>query len=111
MSEPQSSSVITIMVFVASPEEIRKAVHEEPGAVQDTGGGDHEYPDHESGGKRRGKLLGVVKLVFLAAAKAVIGVSKIRAKTGTVSAKNRVGAASTREEPSIAGPVEFTCRW
>ncbi|KAF5626721.1 uncharacterized protein FTJAE_9578 [Fusarium tjaetaba] len=95
----------------ASPEEIRRAVQEEPGVVQGTGGDDHEYPDHESGGKRRGKLLGVVKPVVQAAAKTVIGVNKIRAKTGTVSAKNRVGAASTREEPSIAGPVEFTCRW
>ncbi|KAF5581768.1 hypothetical protein FPANT_8792 [Fusarium pseudoanthophilum] len=95
----------------ASPEEIRRAVQEEPGVVQGTGGDDHEYPDHESGGKRRGKLLGVVKPVVQAAAKTVIGVNKIRAKTGTVSAKNRVGAASTRDEPSIAGPVEFTCRW
>ncbi|KAH7222434.1 hypothetical protein BKA60DRAFT_607558 [Fusarium oxysporum] len=95
----------------ASPEEIRKAVQEEPGVVRDTGGDDHEYPDHETGGKRRGKLLGVVKPVVEAAARTVIGVNKIRAKTGTVSAKNRVGAASTREKPSIAGPVEFTCRW
>ncbi|RKL35780.1 hypothetical protein BFJ72_g8480 [Fusarium proliferatum] len=95
----------------ASPEEIRRAVQEEPGVVQDTGGDDHEYPDHESGGKRRGKLLGIIKPVVQAAAKTVIGANKIRAKTGTVSAKNRVGAASTRDEPSIAGPVEFTCRW
>ncbi|KAG5789490.1 hypothetical protein H9Q69_011454 [Fusarium xylarioides] len=95
----------------ASPEEIRRAVKEEPGVVQDTGGDDHEYPDHESGGKRRGKLLGIVKHVVQAAAKTVIGVNKIRAKTGAVTAKNRVGAASTRKEPSIAGPVEFTCRW
>lgn len=95
----------------ASPEEIRKAVQEEPGVVRDTGGDDHEYPDHETGGKRRGKLLGVVKPVVEAAARTVIGVNKIRAKSGTVSAKNRVGAASTREKPSIAGPVEFTCRW
>ncbi|KLO84705.1 Uncharacterized protein LW93_4984 [Fusarium fujikuroi] len=95
----------------ASPEEIRRAVQEEPGVVQDTGGDDHEYPDHESGGKRRGKLLGIIKPVVQAAVKTVIGANKIRAKTGTVSAKNRVGAASTREEPSIAGPVEFTCRW
>ncbi|KAF5589340.1 hypothetical protein FPCIR_6786 [Fusarium pseudocircinatum] len=95
----------------ASPEEIRMAVQEEPGVVQDTGGDDHEYPDHQSGGKRRGKLLGIVKPVAQAAAKTIIGVNKIRAKTGTVSAKNRVGAASTRDEPSIAGPVEFTCRW
>ncbi|KAF5530920.1 hypothetical protein FPHYL_14000 [Fusarium phyllophilum] len=95
----------------ASTEEIRKAAQEEPAVVRDTGGDDHEYPAHESGGKRRGKLLGIVKPVVQAAAKTVIGVNKIRAKTGTVSAKNRVGAASTREEPSIAGPVEFTCRW
>ncbi|SCO43721.1 uncharacterized protein FFNC_09350 [Fusarium fujikuroi] len=95
----------------ASPEEIRRAVQEEPEVIQDTGGDDHEYPDHESGGKRRGRLLSIVKPIAQAAAKTVIGVNKIRAKTGTVSAKNRVGAASTREEPSIAGPVEFTCRW
>ncbi|EXL94964.1 hypothetical protein NOF04DRAFT_11126 [Fusarium oxysporum II5] len=95
----------------APPEEIRKAVQEEPGVVQDTGGDDHEYPDHETGGKRRGKLLAIVKPVAQAAAKTVIGVNKVRAKTGTVSAKNRVGAASTREIPTIAGPVEFTCRW
>jgi hypothetical protein len=95
----------------ASHEEIQKAVQESPGVVRDTGGDDHEYPDHETGGKRRGKLLGIVKPVAHAAAKTVIGVNKIRAKTGTLSAKNRVGAASTREKPSIAGPVEFTCRW
>ncbi|KAF5546808.1 hypothetical protein FMEXI_5499 [Fusarium mexicanum] len=95
----------------ASSEEIRKAAQGEPGVVEDTGGDDHEYPDHETGGKKRGKLLAVVKPVVQAAAKTVIGVNKIRAKTGTVSAKSRVGAASTREEPSIAGPVEFTCRW
>ncbi|KAI1038315.1 hypothetical protein LB505_007857 [Fusarium chuoi] len=95
----------------ASPEEIRKAIQEESEVIQDTGGDDHEYPDHESGGERRGKLLNIIKPVVQAAAKTVIGVNKIRAKTGTVSAKNRVGAASTREQPSIAGPVEFTCRW
>ncbi|KAF4947767.1 hypothetical protein FGADI_10161 [Fusarium gaditjirri] len=95
----------------ASPEEIRKSVQGEPGVVQDTGGDDHEYPDHKSGGKRRGKLLGVVKPIIEAAAKTVIGVDKMRAKAGTVSAKSRVGAASTREKPSIAAPVEFTCRW
>ncbi|KAF5985361.1 hypothetical protein FBULB1_2931 [Fusarium bulbicola] len=95
----------------ASSEEIRKAAQGEPGVVQDTGGDDHEYPDHETGGKKRGKLLAVVKPVVQAAAKTVIGVNKIRAKTGTVSAKSRVGVASTRDEPSIAGPVEFTCRW
>ncbi|KAF5611412.1 uncharacterized protein FSUBG_2244 [Fusarium subglutinans] len=95
----------------ASSEEIRKAVQGEPGIVQDTGGDDHEYPDHETGGNKRGKLLAIVKPVVQVAAKTVIGVNKIRAKTGTVSAKSRVGAASTRDEPSIAGPVEFTCRW
>ncbi|KAF5240517.1 hypothetical protein FANTH_9565 [Fusarium anthophilum] len=95
----------------ASYEEIRKAAQGEPGVVQDTGGDDHEYPDHETGGNKRGKLLAIVKPVVQAAAKTVIGVNKIRAKTGTVSAKSRVGVASTRDEPSIAGPVEFTCRW
>ncbi|KAF5656326.1 hypothetical protein FCIRC_13704 [Fusarium circinatum] len=95
----------------ASSEEIQMAAQGEPGVVQDTGGDDHEYPDHETGGNKRGKLLAIVKPVVQAAAKTVIGVNKIRAKTGTVSAKSRVGVASTRDEPSIAGPVEFTCRW
>jgi hypothetical protein len=55
--------------------------------------------------------LSVIKPVAQAAAKTVIGVDKLRAKAGSEPAKNRVGAASPREEPPIAGPVEFTCRW
>jgi hypothetical protein len=55
--------------------------------------------------------LSIIKPVAQAAAKTVIGVDKLRAKAGSESAKNRVGAASPRVEPPIAGPVEFTCRW
>lgn len=94
-----------------SRQDIHAAVKKDAGVVQNTGGDDHESTESGSGGKRRGKLLSVVKPVVHAAAKTIIGVDKVRAKTGSESAKNRVGAASPRAEPPIAGPVEFTCRW
>jgi hypothetical protein len=86
-------------------------VAQDTGIVKDTGGDDHESSKSGSGGKKRGKLLSIVKPVAQAAAKTLIGVDKVRAKTGSESAKNRLGAASPRKEPPIAGPVEFTCRW
>ncbi|KAF4440617.1 hypothetical protein F53441_12238 [Fusarium austroafricanum] len=95
----------------ASQKEIQEAIQEDTGIIQNTGGDDNEYPEHNTGRKKRGKVLGIIKPIALAAAKTVIGVDKVRAKAGTRSAKNRVGAASPREKPPIAGPVEFTCRW
>ncbi|RGP81495.1 hypothetical protein FLONG3_364 [Fusarium longipes] len=95
----------------ATREEIQAAVEQDVGTVKNTGGDDHESSKSGSRGKKRGKLLSVVKPVAQAAAKTLIGVDKVRAKTGSESAKNRLGATSPREEPPIAGPVEFTCRW
>ncbi|KAF4334709.1 hypothetical protein FBEOM_11449 [Fusarium beomiforme] len=95
----------------ASKEEIAMAATEDSRITRTTGGDDHEQWKPDTGGNRRGKLLKIVKPVASVAAKTIIAVDKVRAKTGTVSAKNRVGAAATREKPSIAGPVEFTCRW
>ncbi|CAG7563787.1 unnamed protein product [Fusarium equiseti] len=95
----------------ATAAEINAAVQKDPAIVQNTGGDDHESSKSGTGGKKRGKLLSVVKPVAQAAAKTLIGADKLRAKTGSESAKNRVGATSPREEPPVAGPVEFTCRY
>ncbi|KAJ4113241.1 hypothetical protein NW768_011518 [Fusarium equiseti] len=95
----------------ATPAEINAAVQRDPSLIRNTGGDDHESSKSGTGGKKRGKLLSVVKPVAQAAAKTLIHIDKVRAKTGSESAKNRVGAASPREEPPVAGPVEFTCRY
>ncbi|KAF4970067.1 hypothetical protein FSARC_2813 [Fusarium sarcochroum] len=95
----------------ATQEELQAAIGEDVSKTEHSGGGDHESCASGSNGKRRGKLLSVVKPVALAAAKTVISVDKLRAKTGSETAKHRIGAASPREKPPIAGPVEFTCRW
>ncbi|CAF3461888.1 unnamed protein product [Fusarium graminearum] len=94
-----------------SQHEILAAAEQDVGTTKNTGGDDHESCKSGSGGKKRSKLLSVIRPVAQAAAKTLIGVDKVRAKTGSESAKNRLGAASPREEPPIAGPVEFTCRW
>ncbi|KAJ4269762.1 hypothetical protein NW762_001430 [Fusarium torreyae] len=95
----------------STQEEVQEAVEKDASTVQKSGGDDHESCKPGSEGKKRGKLLSVVKPVALAAAKTIIAVDKLRAKTGSETAKHRVGAASPREKPPIAGPVEFTCRW
>ncbi|KAH7238082.1 hypothetical protein BKA59DRAFT_530807 [Fusarium tricinctum] len=95
----------------ATKGEIQETVERDAGMIKDTGGDDYEYTKPGSGGKKRSKILSIIKPVAQAAAKTVIGVDKLRAKAGSESAKNRVGAASPRVEPPIAGPVEFTCRW
>ncbi|CEI69236.1 hypothetical protein FVEN_g4011 [Fusarium venenatum] len=92
-------------------QEIHAATEQDFGTIKDTGGDDHESCKSGSGGKKRSKLLGIVKPIAQAATKTLIGVDKVRAKTGSETAKNRLGATSPREEPPIAGPVEFTCRW
>ncbi|KAM0403489.1 hypothetical protein ACHAQC_001102 [Fusarium culmorum] len=97
--------------FGVSQHEILAAAEQDVGTTKNTGGDDHESCKSGSGGKKRSKLLSVIRPVAQAAAKTLIGVDKVRAKTGSESAKNRLGAASPREEPPIAGPVEFTCRW
>ena len=93
------------------PAALHEAVQKDTGVIQNTGGDDHESCKSGTGGKKRGKLLSVIKPVAQAAAKTLISVDKVRAKTGSESAKNRVGAAAPREEPPVAGPVEFTCRY
>ncbi|KAM0206231.1 hypothetical protein ACHAPA_012369 [Fusarium lateritium] len=95
----------------ATKGEIQATVERDEETIEDTGGDDHEHCKPGSGGKKRSRLLSIIKPVAQAAARTVIGVDKLRAKAGSESAKNRVGVASPREDPPIAGPVEFTCRW
>ncbi|KAF5021922.1 hypothetical protein F66182_6025 [Fusarium sp. NRRL 66182] len=95
----------------ATQGEVQEAVRKDGATMRNSGGNDHESCEPGSGGKRRGKLLGIIRPVAAAAVKTITSLDKVRAKAGSESAKNRVGATTTRQSPSIAGPVEFTCRW
>ncbi|KAF5673871.1 hypothetical protein FHETE_3258 [Fusarium heterosporum] len=95
----------------ATPRELQRAIGKDEGKVQGSGGNDHEIAESGSGGKRRGTILKIVKPIVHSVAKTVIAADKLRGKTGTESAKRRIGACESREQPSIAGPVEFVCRW
>ncbi|KPM35792.1 hypothetical protein AK830_g10778 [Neonectria ditissima] len=95
----------------ATEEEIHEAVEKDQEMLNQAGGDDHEATISGSHGKRRSKVLGVFKIGARAAAKTLIGIDKLRAKAGAESAKTRLGAASSLEEPPIAGPVEFKGRY
>ncbi|KAM0342617.1 hypothetical protein ACHAPU_009346 [Fusarium lateritium] len=95
----------------ATPRELQQAVGKDAGKVQRSGGNDHEIAESGSGGKRRGTILKIVKPIVHSVAKTVIAADKLRGKAGAESAKSRIGASESREQPSIAGPVEFACRW
>ncbi|KAF5617132.1 hypothetical protein F25303_13350 [Fusarium sp. NRRL 25303] len=92
----------------ATPGEVKAAVSEDVDMVGAAGGEDHESTEPGSHGKKRSKLLRILKPIAGAGMRAAISLDKVRAKTGSETAKDRLGAASARGEPPIAGPVEFT---
>jgi hypothetical protein len=90
---------------------IEKAAEKDAEKLEKAGGDDHEVSAPGSGGKTRGRVLGAVKNVAKGVAKTFIGVDNLSAKAGRQSAKNRRGAASNVDQPSIAGPIEFKARY
>ncbi|KAF4981026.1 hypothetical protein FZEAL_3078 [Fusarium zealandicum] len=95
----------------ATQDEIRGAANHDTEMLDEAGGDDHESTETGSNGKKRGSVLSVLRSSAKAAVKTAIGVDKIRAKVGSESAKNRVGAAAVTDKPPIAGPIEFTGRY
>ncbi|PTD04673.1 hypothetical protein FCULG_00001166 [Fusarium culmorum] len=64
--------------FGVSQHEILAAAEQDVGTTKNTGGDDHESCKSGSGGKKRSKLLSVIRPVAQAAAKTLIGVDKRR---------------------------------
>lgn len=95
----------------ATDSELQEAADGDVDRLHDAGGGDQEVTEDKHGGGKRKKLFDLFKFGARGAAKTVIAADKVRAKTGSDSAKARLGATDAPLKPALAGPLEFQCSY
>ncbi|KAL0935690.1 uncharacterized protein CTRU02_210281 [Colletotrichum truncatum] len=96
----------------ASQSKLDEMAERDPEMTDHAGGEDTEVQQAVGHGKKREKVFGLIKSGAKEVAKAASGVEKIRAKTGSEHAKQRVGVIpSSHNGPQIIGPVEFSARY
>ncbi|OLN94155.1 hypothetical protein CCHL11_07137 [Colletotrichum chlorophyti] len=96
----------------ASQSQLEEVAERNPEMAEHAGGEDTEIQQAVGHGKKREKVFGLLKGSAKEAAKAVSGVEKLRAKTGSEHAKQRVGVVPSKHNgPQIIGPVEFSARY
>ena len=97
----------------ASNEEIRSAIHEDPGEKEAaetaaaTTAGAEEKPKHRHGQH----ILGFFKGTTATGVETKLGVDKVRAKIGSAHAKNHLGVLPKAADLGPSGPVDFKGRY
>lgn len=93
----------------ATNEELRDTAAEHSPRLEHAGGDDEEVSGNknENEDSKRKKLFHLFKIAARRVAKTAIAVDKIRAKTGSDSARTRLGAVSSPQKLCLSGPVEF----
>ncbi|KAI9155480.1 Short-chain dehydrogenase/reductase ABA4 [Paramyrothecium foliicola] len=90
-------------------EEVVQAAAPDEEKIRDSGGGNDLVTEADSQGQGR-KIFKIFKSGARGLAKSIVKADHLSAKAGRDSAKMRLGAVSLRDDPEIAGPVEYTCR-
>lgn len=95
----------------ATKEELDDAVEHDPTTAPQLGGQDIQAAKEAKHGKKGHKILGFFKSTTKGAVETAIGADKLKAKTGSAAAKNRLGVVPNRGEQLLSGPVEFKGRY
>lgn len=95
----------------ATESELDEAMAHDPVTAYETAGDDVDAAKDAKHGKKGKRILGFFKGTTKAAVETVIGADKVKAKTGSGHAKDRLGAVPPKGEVPIAGPTEFRGRY
>lgn len=95
----------------ATDEELHKAIRYDSDMVNEAGGDDKEMTKSGSKHGKGAKALGVLRGAAKAMTKTAIGANKVRAGTGSVTAKNRLGAVPRPNSVPVADLAEFEARY
>jgi hypothetical protein len=95
----------------ATQEELDAAMAHDPDVAHQTAGEDIDASKNAKHGKKGSRLLGFFKGTTRGAVETAMGTDKLKAKTGSMHAKDRLGAVPPKNEVPISGPVEFKCRY
>jgi hypothetical protein len=96
----------------ASDTELYEAKRHHSDTVSEAGGDDVEMTSTTNDdSKKRSKVVSFFKGGAKAAVETALGVDRIRAKFGKESAKQRLGAIPSQDDPGVAGPCEFKARY
>ncbi|KAF2086697.1 hypothetical protein K490DRAFT_57606 [Saccharata proteae CBS 121410] len=96
----------------ATQEELDAAIAQhDPKVPHQTGGPDIDASKNASHGKKGSRVLNFFKGTTKATVETAIGADKLKAKTGSDRAKDRLGVVPKAGEDLTSGPVEFKCRY
>jgi len=95
----------------ATDEELHEAIRYDADMVNDAGGEDKEMTKAGSKHGKGAKVLGALRGAAKAMTKTAIGANKVRAGTGSLAAKNRLGAVPHHNEVPVANLMEFEARY
>lgn len=95
----------------ATEEELDEAMAHDPTTAHETGGSDIDASKDSKHGKKSSKILGFFKGTVKGGVETAIGTDKLKAKTGSTHAKNRLGAVPPKNVDLTSGPIEFKARY
>ncbi|KAF2865899.1 hypothetical protein BDV95DRAFT_672242 [Massariosphaeria phaeospora] len=95
----------------ATQEELDDAMTHDPSVAHETDGADIDNAKNAKHGKKGSKILGFFKGTIRGGVETAIGTDKLKAKAGSMHAKNRLGAVPPKNEDLTSGPVEFKARY
>ncbi|KAH7138927.1 hypothetical protein B0J11DRAFT_515643 [Dendryphion nanum] len=95
----------------ATAEELDAAMAHDPTTAHETGGSDIDASKDSKHGKKGSKILGFFKGTIKGGVQTAIGTDKLKAKTGSKHAKDRLGAVPPPNADLTSGPIDFKCRF
>ncbi|KAH9871818.1 hypothetical protein J1614_006075, partial [Plenodomus biglobosus] len=94
----------------ATQEELDEAMAHDPNVAHETGGEDIDQAKDTKHGKKGSKILNFFRGTVKGGVETTLTADKVKAKTGSTHAKNRLGAVPPKGVDLTSGPVEFICR-
>lgn len=94
----------------ATQEELDEAMANDPNVAHETGGEDIDQAKDSKHGRKGSKILNFFRGTVKGGVETTLTADKVKAKTGSTHAKNRLGAVPPKGVDLTSGPVEFICR-
>ena len=95
----------------ATQDELDEAMAHDPHTAYETGGSDIDAAKESKHGKRGSKIVSFFRNTVKGGVETAIGTDKVKAKTGSRHAKNRLGAVPKKNADLRSGPVDFKARY
>ncbi|KAF2135300.1 uncharacterized protein K452DRAFT_323134 [Aplosporella prunicola CBS 121167] len=95
----------------ATKEELDDAMAHDPTVAHETGGSDIDASKDSKHGRKGSKIINFFKGTTKGVVETAIGADKLKAKTGSDKAKDRLGAVPRPDEDLTSGPIEFKARY